>query len=344
MKAAVLRKWRTIETRDVDVPVLQSGEVLLRVGLAGICGSDVHIFNGDNPIATAPVIQGHEFMGVIADLGDTSAEQFKVGDRAIVQPLVFCGTCPPCQRGIQHVCEKLIVIGVNQNGAFAEYVRVPADTLFAVPDGLPDEAAVLAEPFSIGYHACQRGGLVAGQRVLAIGGGPIGLYAALVARELGASDVVISEPIAGRRALAESFGLAAVDPTQPDAQAELRERSEAAGYDVVIETSGVDPGIAFAVEAAAVHAKIVSLGFPAGNLANYNFTRGIVKELTIVGSRVCPRDEFAETLRLLKTVHGRLGADFDRLIVAPRSLDQVADSIGQVAAGVTSEKILIRPE
>ena len=342
MKAAVLENWRNIKQREVNVPTLGSGEVLIQVSRAGICGSDVHIYNGDNPIAKAPVVQGHEFMGTIAAIGDGVLHAAE-GDRAVVQPLVFCGNCPPCRQGIPHVCNNLVVIGVNRDGGFAEFVVVPADTIFSIPDDMPDEVAVLAEPFSIGYHCCQRGALTANENVLVVGGGPIGLYSAIVARELGAKDVVISEPIDARRQFAESFGLHTVDPGNPESLKNLAQRSEGEGYHLSIETSGVDAGLDFASEATAVQGRIATLGFPAKNYASYNVTRGIVKELSLIGSRVCTRSDFASTLQLLAALKKRNDFDFHRLVAPPRKLGDVAGAIQDVASGKVCEKILIKP-
>ena len=311
--------------------------------MAGICGSDVHIYNGDNPIARTPVIPGHEFMGTISELA-VPTPGMSVGDRVVVQPLRFCGVCPACKRGYEHVCEKLVVIGVNQDGGFAEFVNVPVDTLIKVPDDMPDEIAVLGEPFSIGYHACSRGGIQAGQRVGVIGGGPIGLYSAFVARELGASFVAISEPLAKRRDLVESFGISTIDPRSEGALDEFRSMTNGEGYDLVIESSGVDAGVDFAVEAAAVRGTIVTLGFPAKNYARYNITRGILKELSLVGSRVCPRDEFRKTLDMLQDLNLKGTIDFGQVATMPRSLEQLERSILDVASNQECAKILIKPK
>lgn len=343
MKAAVLENWKNIEIRQVPRPATNDGEAILRVSVAGICGSDVHIYNGDNPIARTPVIPGHEFMGVIGELA-APVSNLSAGDRVVVQPLRFCGECLPCQTGFQHVCKNLVVIGVNQNGGFAEYVSVPTDTLFKIPDTLPDEVAVLAEPFSIGYHACSRGAVQKGQSVGVIGGGPIGLYSAIVARELGAGNVTISEPLAARRALIESFGITAIDPLSPNALDEFKSIPDGDGYDVVIETSGVDAGLDFASDATAIRGTIVTLGFPAKNYARYNITRGIIKEISLVGCRVCPRDEFGKTLSMLQKLHGDGTIDFDRIATLPRSLQQLERAILDVESNRECAKILIKPE
>ena len=343
MKAAVLEKWHHIQVQDTDTPIPGSGEVLIRVSVAGVCGSDVHIYHGDNPIATAPVIQGHEFMGIVEGQGE-NVSRFNMGQRVAIQPLVFCGSCTPCQRGIPHVCEKLTVIGVNRNGAFAEFVSVPQDTVFALAEDIPDDVGVLAEPFSIGYHACQRGSFSTTDKVLVIGGGPIGFYAAITARELGAQQVALSEPLADRRDLISSFDLEVVDPLLTTTLTELQERTGHQGYDLVIETSGTSQGLDFASQAAAVGGRIVTLGFPAKNYADYNITRGIVRELSLIGSRVCTREQFVQTLELLTRLSRRGQYDMASLVTAPRGLGHLSQSIEDVASGAECAKILIAPE
>lgn len=344
MKAAVLKNWREISVEEVERPSIGDHEALLRVVYTGVCGSDVHIFNGTNPIARTPLVPGHEFFGHVAAANGTLPDTIRIGDRVVAQPLVSCGHCPACDGGLPHVCASLIVIGVNQDGGFAEFVRVPAEKLIAVPDSLPDDVAALAEPFAVGHHACRRAGLRHGESVLIVGCGPIGLYAAIMARQLGAAPVVVSEPLAERRAFAENFGFAAIDPGPSSGLHDLRTQTGNRGFDVVIETSGVDAGLHCAVEAAAIRGRIVSLGFPAGNVAAYNVTRAIVKELSLIGSRVYPLDEFAGTLAHLETLFATGAVDFSRIVTAVRGLDDLARSISDVASGRERGKILIKPE
>lgn len=342
MKAAILEKWQHIQVQDIDKPNPSENEVLIRVTRAGVCGSDVHIFHGDSPIASTPVIQGHEFMGVVDALGE-KVSRFNVGQRVVVQPLLFCGDCTSCRRGIPHICENLTVLGVNRNGAFAEYVSVPEDTVFTLADELPDDVGVLSEPFSIGFHACQRGSFKPSDRVLVIGGGPIGFYSAITARELGATQITLSEPLAARRELIDSFKIEVVDPLLPGTLPELHERTNAEGYDLVIETSGTAKGLDFASQAASVGGRIVTLGFPAKNYADYNITRGIVRELSLIGSRVCTRQQFEQTLELLTNLYGRGQFDLSSLVTAPRGLNDVSSSIEDVGSGTECAKILIAP-
>ena len=342
MKAAVLEAWKEIGVCDMEAPVPGPGEVLVEVSYAGICGSDVHIFNGVNPIARTPVIPGHEFSGRVVALGD-NVDEIPLGIRTAIQPLKFCGSCTPCRRGAFHVCENLIVIGVNQNGGFAEQVVVPSDCIFPIPDALSDEAAALAEPFSIATHSLNRGKISSSDRVLVIGAGPIGLYCALRARFVGAKQVQISEPNKDRRDVAEALGIATVDPRQSGAADTLRRISDGEGYDLVVETSGTAPGFDMATEAASVQGRIVILGFPGDGRSEIHVTRCIVKELSLIGSRVCTRAEFRDTLDMLTTMQTRGDVDLASLITSVRPLNDLASSILDVEHGTETAKILIQP-
>ncbi len=342
MKAAILKNWRQIELGDIAAPVPGPGEVLINVSLAGICGSDAHIYNGDNPIAFTPVVPGHEFTGRIVALGK-GVKSVKLNVRVAIQPLKFCGSCTACERGMPHVCENLIVIGVNQNGGFAEQVVVPIDCVFPIPESLADETATLAEPFSVATHSLRRGQISPSDRVLIIGAGPIGFYCALTARYMGVQKVCISEPNPDRREAAERFDFTTIDPVTDDAVGNARSLSENKGFDLVIDTSGSAAGLAFATEAAAVQGRIVVLGFPAGGACDVHITRCIIKELSLIGSRVCTRKEFQETLEMLTTFQSDEEMDFQNLIAATRPLAELDRSILDVERGLESRKILIKP-
>jgi len=344
MRAAVLEKWEEIRVKDVPKPTIDEGECLIKISYTGVCGSDVHIFSGTNPIAVTPVIQGHEFVGTVAGFEGKPQEPLTIGQSVAVHPLVSCGQCHPCRHGIPHVCETLKVIGVNRDGGFSEYARVPLEKVIPIADGIPDRIAALTEPFAVGYHASQRAGIKAGETVLIVGGGPIGLMAGIVLRILGASDVVFTEPMAGRRAHLEQHGFDAFDPLDSSCGAELKQRSDGSGFDIVFEASGSAAGVEFAQELVRVQGRIISLGFSAKKTVPFNIKQIILKENTVLGSRVYPLDEFRNTLRLIEAAFRDGTIDFDNIISDVRGLEDVEQSIRAVARGEENGKILIRPE
>ena len=342
MRRATLTNWQKIEIQEAPIPEPDEGEVILRTAFAGVCGSDVHIFKGTNPIATLPRVQGHEFCGEIHSVGASVYPQL-VGRRVAVHPLITCGACPACMDGRSHVCRSLIVIGVNQDGGFGEYVRLPAGNVLPIAAELPDKVAVLTEPFSIGYHSLSRGRFTAGESVLIVGAGPIGLYAAIVARALGAGKVIVSEIAEPRQSVARSFGFEVVDPSCPDHLETLIDLTGGKGVPIVVETSGTKGGLDTAQKAAAISGRIVLLGFPSDRKLPYDITLAIVKELELIGSRVCPRHEFQATLDLLQKLYREEPAQFDTIIAGTYPLSGVSEAIEKTAVANSPGKLLIDP-
>lgn len=341
MKAAVMEKWGSIEIRDVPMPVPGDDEVLIKVKYTGICGTDLHIYEGHHPTAKAPLIPGHEFVGTIERINTRRHTELREGDRVVVEPLLSCGECEACREGNPHVCRSLGLLGIHANGGFAEYVTASLDKAIRVDDGLPDTIAALAEPFAVGYHVNRRAGVERGDRVLVIGGGPIGLIVGLVARERGASLVAFSEINPARTRQAESFGFAqTINPAAEDAAARAGELTGGEGFDIVIEVSGSQAGLLLASQVCRIRGRVVFVGFP-GAVPQVNVLQGIFKELTFIGSRVYTFDDFRETVKLL----GRMAADpqlaLERLITDICPVEQLETSIQAMKAGRNNGKILI---
>ena len=182
---------KQVVLKDIDVPERGPDEVLIRVSRAGLCGTDLHIYQGhmDRRVQT-PLVMGHEMCGEIVEA--PSGTDIEVGDRVVVEPTVWCGTCPACRRGHRHICQNLNFLGIDSPGAFQAYWNVPVDRLHRVPDGLSDEAGALIEPLAVAVHDVRRAGVELGDRAVVIGGGPIGMLVAMAARMDGAG-VMISE-------------------------------------------------------------------------------------------------------------------------------------------------------
>jgi (R,R)-butanediol dehydrogenase / meso-butanediol dehydrogenase / diacetyl reductase len=173
MLAAVYCGKEDIQVRSVPVPELSDGEVMLRVRYGGICGGDMMLYAGKHPRARAPLVPGHEIFGrVEAVAGEVRG--WRQGMRAVVYPLIVCGRCAPCLEGNAHVCETLRVIGFDRDGGFAEYIKVEAEKLVAIPDHVSDEEAALIEPLAVAVHAVENSHMRIGDSVLVTGGGPIG--------------------------------------------------------------------------------------------------------------------------------------------------------------------------
>ncbi|MEU4014675.1 NAD(P)-dependent alcohol dehydrogenase [Microbacterium sp. NPDC028030] len=245
MLASVLTAPRTVELRRVPVPPVGPRQVLVRVEAVGVCGSDTHFYEtgriGDI-VVHGDVVLGHESAGTIVAVGsDVSAD--RIGTRVSVEPQTVCRRCEYCKRGDYHLCRAVEFYGAWPcDGSFAEYEVIDDDFAHRLPDGVSFEQGALAEPVSVAVHAVRRSGITASSRVFITGAGPIGVLNAQVARAFGATEVVISDPVAGRREHALAHGAtAAIDPADVD-PADYQER-----FDVYIDASGNAAAIVSAI-------------------------------------------------------------------------------------------------
>lgn len=331
MKAVILEDKETLRFGEMDIPQPREGEALVKVSYTGICGSDVHIYQGHHPTATFPVVLGHEFVGTVVSFGPETESPVSPGSRVTVEPLLSCGVCDACTRGHYHVCEKLQLVGIHRNGAFAEYVTVPAEKLVEVPETLSDTLAALTEPFAVGNHVTERGGLSGGEKVLIIGGGPIGLIIGMVALQKGAASVEIAEINEDRQKLIRDFGFALTDGKRAE---------EGADYDLVFEVSGSKPGILLATRACRIRGRIVNVGF-FGEPPQYDAMKVIFRELTIIGSRVYSYDHFKATVPLLNELAESGRFPLDKLIGGSIGLEGIEEAIGTMLRGENMGKIIV---
>ena len=229
MRAAFCTARDTIEVRETDDPLPGPGEVLVRVRQCGICGTDLHFYHGDLP--PSPASLGHEFAGEVAALG-VAVEGFAVGDRVAVEPLLYCETCSYCRSGHYNLCRARVLIGAYYPGGLAEHITVPAYTLYKLPENVDFEAAALAEPLAVCAHGLHIVGFGAGERVLVLGSGTIGLFSVLAARHFGASEVIATYRHDHQGEAAEAMGATRV---LRDSELESLPRGS---VDVVVETVG----------------------------------------------------------------------------------------------------------
>ncbi len=191
MKAFLATAPETFELVELPIPVPGAHEVLVKTRAVGICGSDIHLYRGDHPYTTYPMIFGHEASGTIEALGQ-EVEGLKTGDAVVLEPLIPCGKCYPCSIGRRNCCSNMKTVGVTTNGALAEYFAVPDFCIHKLPENLSYPLAALAEPFSIGFQAASRGKVEKTDQAVIIGSGTIGLTIMSAAKEAGA-QVMISD-------------------------------------------------------------------------------------------------------------------------------------------------------
>ncbi|WP_232662060.1 zinc-dependent alcohol dehydrogenase [Pseudonocardia sp. TRM90224] len=322
----------TVETKPD--PVAAAGEVLVTVAATGICGSDVHGFTGENGRRHPGQVMGHETVGRVAGVGE-GVVGFTEGDVVTVNPLIACGACTACAAGAEQSCARRRVIGVHPEivAAFAETMAVPATNVVALPAGLPLEYGALVEPLSVGYHAARRGGCGPDDRVLVIGGGPIGQACILAARRLGAHAVAVTEPAEHRRELAGSLGATAHAPDGDVAGA------LGGPATLVLDAVGSTASIAGAVAHSALGARIVLVGMnaPRIDLPAYAVS---TEERTLIGSFCYSAQEFRETAQWV----GTRPAGLERLVDGRVDMAGAPGAFTSLADGsALNSKVLVYP-
>ena len=280
MRAVIVEKPGAVRVDDVPAPEPGPDEAVIRVGACGICGTDIHIIDGEFPPTQYPIIPGHEFGGEVVAVGE-NVTRFTVGDRVGVDPTLNCGACYYCQRGQGNLCERWNGVGVGSHpGGFAECVTLPERTLYALPEGMSFAAAALIEPISCvvrGFHRLQP---QVGETYLIYGAGPMGLLNAQVARFNGASLVALLDINPSRQARARQFGFDVVGASLD----EVREHAPR-GFDNVIEATGVTKVAEMAIDAVKRRGKLLLFGVcPPGEKAAYDAFKIYNEEITILGS------------------------------------------------------------
>ena len=311
------------------------GQVRIAVAYVGICGTDLHIYHGDmDGRVTIPHVIGHEMSGRIAEVGP-EVEGWQAGEHVTVMPLDWCGRCPACQAGHTHLCHQLNFLGIDSAGAMQSSWTVPARTLIRLPAHLRLKDGALVEPVAVAVHDVRRAGLSQGEKVLVVGGGPIGLLIAAVARCAGA-DLIVTEPDPYRRSLARELGFTACDPADPGTAAVLQDWSGGAGAAAAFEVSGSASGVASAVDALAARGRMIQVGIHSVP-REVSLHRIFWRELTLLGARLYHRDDFQAAVDLL--ADGQIPAR--ALITRTDPLAQAEQAFLALESGAGVMKLLI---
>ncbi|HEY0869527.1 MAG TPA: alcohol dehydrogenase catalytic domain-containing protein [Acidothermaceae bacterium] len=290
---------RTVELQAAHVLPPSHGQVRIHVALVGLCGTDLHIVHGSmDRRVQLPLIFGHEMSGTVDAVGG-GVDGWVTGDKVTVMPLVWDDTCPACRAGNTHICQNLNFVGIDSPGALQPWWNVPASTLVRVPQHTELRDAALIEPVAVAVHDVRRGRVSTGDKIIVIGGGPIGLIIATVARHAG-GEVTVVELDPTRRALAAELGFIALHPEDFDDPAWLNEWTSGAGADVVFEVSGAAAGIALALPLAKVRGTIVVVGIHP-EPRSVDLQRIFWRELTIVGARVYEKSDFEAAVELVSS-------------------------------------------
>ncbi|KAF2262382.1 sorbitol dehydrogenase [Lojkania enalia] len=270
MKAVRFHGKNDLRYEDVPVPMIGKGQVKLRPSWVGICGSDLHEYLGGpnlcpttpHPITgeTVPLTFGHEFSGVIEEVGE-GVSNYKVGDRVVVQPIIYDGTCGACLEGLPNCCYSNGFVGLSGwGGGLAEHIVVPTSTLYHLPDNVPLEIGALIEPLAVGWHAVKISPFKKGDAVLILGGGPIGISVILALKAKGAEKIIVSEISRRRQEFARKFGAHyVIDPTKEDVVQRCRELCENQGVHVAYDCAGVQAGLDQAIKAVRARGAVVNI-------------------------------------------------------------------------------------
>lgn len=306
MKAAVLKAPQQLQLADIATPEAAAGELVLRVRAATVCGTDLRILSGRKTKGVRfPSVIGHEFAGEVVQVG-SGVTGFETGDRVCMDPVIPCRACAYCKSGRENVCQHRQAMGYEFDGAFAEYIRIPAIALaagnvFKMPAQMSFEAAALAEPLACCINGQRNAGVRLGDTVVVLGAGPIGLMHAALARLAGAAQVIVSEPNAARRQAAAEHGVDHVcDPSRESVQDFVRARTAGLGADVVILAIGVPQlaNEALQLVRKGGHVNLFA-GFSAGDTSQIDVNLIHYNEIGVTGASALSRRDYELALNML---------------------------------------------
>jgi 2-desacetyl-2-hydroxyethyl bacteriochlorophyllide A dehydrogenase len=327
MKQAVIQRPGQLEILEVARPEPGPGEFRVRSVAVGICGSDLHAFDGHHPFISLPVVPGHEVAGIV-DAAGPGAEGFQEGDRVLLEPNLVCGRCFYCTSGRYNLCEQLAVIGCQTAGGLAEAFVAPGGRLHAIPEGMSWTSAALVEPLSTATHATRLAGDLTGAAVAVLGSGSIGLLTMLCAKAAGAAAIATTDPLEEKRQGALELGAtAAVDPRDPDAAQAIR-AALPHRPDVVFDCVASETSLNQAIGLAEKGGTVIVIGVPRGTVS---IPLPIIqdREIRIQGSAMYVGED---VLRAIKLLAGGV-VDADRIVTDRYPLEQAAAAFAAARLG-----------
>lgn len=300
MKALRYLAPNVVKTEEIEQPVCGEGEALIRVHSAGICGSDLAIYLGKHPRAKAPLIMGHEFAGEITAIQASEVKSdLTIGDRVTVYPLLVCGQCWACNNGFSHVCRDLRLIGIDRDGAFAQYVNVPLDLVVKYPDDLTYDQGALIEPLAVGVHALDMAGKADWHTAVVIGAGPIGLMVALCLRQTAIEVLIISDINIHRLKRAQKLGFETFNSAEGNLVDWVNQRTKQEGADIVFECAGSDTAALQMCDLLRPRGKIMMVAVHKEphpvDLREISF-----REISMIGTRVYTRNSYQKAVDMIK--------------------------------------------
>ncbi|MEG2829931.1 MAG: L-threonine 3-dehydrogenase [Edwardsiella sp. (in: enterobacteria)] len=325
--------WMT----DVPLPALGHNDIMIKIRKTAICGTDVHIYNWDawsQKTIPVPMVVGHEYVGEVVAVGQ-EVSGFRIGDRVSGEGHITCGHCRNCRAGRTHLCRNTIGVGVNRQGAFAEYLVIPAFNAFKIPDNIPDTLAAIFDPFGNAVHTALSFDLV-GEDVLVSGAGPIGIMAAAVCRHVGARHVVITDVNDYRLDLARKMGVTrAVNVSRESLPEVMQSLGMSEGFDVGLEMSGAPLAFRTMLDTMNHGGKIAMLGIPPGDMA-IDWNQVIFKGLLIKG--IYGREMFETWYKMAALIQS--GLDLTPIITHQYAIDDFQKGFDAMRSGHSGKVIL----
>jgi len=342
MKAAILHGVHDLRWEELPDPSPSGNEVLIRVKAAGVCGTDVHMWEGTNHEGTFPFVPGHEWSGEVVEVGE-GVKSFSRGDRVVAEVPIPCRNCDNCKDGMEpNMCpdKKLYGFSWEAPGGMAEYTVAGEERLFKIPDNVSYEEAALVEPVSVAYHGVwgSGGGAAPHDRVVVFGAGPIGLFTMLSCKASGALVIVV-EPQAFRRQMAEDLGADIVlDPADGDLAEQVKQHTGGQGATLVLECSGSNGALASTLDVIGAQGRIVLIGQSAGRRIPIEIGKAVFGRSTIVGSSGSPY-YFPRTL----TFMSRRLVDLMSVVAHRFPLSESVAAFQLGSTGANCAKILVLP-
>ena len=322
---------------DVEVPVAGPNDLLIKIRKTAICGTDMHIYGWDEwsqKTIPVPMVVGHEYVGEVVEVGQ-EVNGFEVGDRVSGEGHITCGYCRNCRAGRRHLCRNTIGVGVNRQGAFAEYLVIPAFNAFKIPDNISDDLAAIFDPFGNAVHTALSFNL-SGEDVLITGAGPIGIMAAAVAKHVGARHVVISDVNDYRLELALKMGASrAINVGSQNIEDCMHDLGMTEGFDVGMEMSGVPAAFSSMLSNMNHGGKIAMLGIPPSDMA-IDWTEVIFKGLEIKG--VYGREMFETWYKMASLIQS--GLDLSPMLTHHFAVDDYLKGFELMESGQSGKVIL----
>jgi threonine 3-dehydrogenase len=322
---------------DAPIPEIGYNDVLIKIKKSAICGTDLHIHNWDawaQKTIPVPMVVGHEYVGVIEKLG-AGVTHLKVGQRVSGEGHVVCNHCRNCRAGKRHLCRNTMGVGVNRTGSFAEYLSLPAENVFPIPDDISDDMAAIFDPFGNAVHTALSFDLV-GEDILITGAGPIGIMAAAVCKHAGARHVVITDVNPYRLDLARKMGVTrAVDVSKEKLSDVMEELNMLEGFDVGLEMSGIESAFHDMLDNLNNGGKLALLGIPSKDIA-IDWNKIIFKGLIVKG--IYGREMYETWYKMVTMLQS--GLDIDKIITHRFPIDEFQKGFDAMNSGECGKVIL----